>query len=228
MIRQTLCIIFMTSAIGVVCSGCGDTAARGLATDTLQTTVTYEKSIDDKTNAEKGFYATQRNNLLRPIFGYVPVDENASASDNDSRLNDISVTDSLYYGSIVVSSQRDGSVVADKLIGANGKVALAPLFTYLDDGVTGERNDYNTLVVKQAQLSIRLTTGLAQLDSEAAKLAAVRAQLIKLSQKQTPVGEIQQLAQLGSSVRTLVTANQVSSKQSSAVHTPSQGQKANQ
>ena len=220
MLRQTILLGIAIAAGTAACSGCGDTAARQLATDTLQTTVVYEKDINDKVNAEKGFYATQHDNLIQPLFGYVPVDQRTSIGAAVSNTSDFSVTESLYYGTIVVSAQRDGVLLADKIITSNDKGSLTPLFAYLDDGVKQERDTYNALVQRQVQLSIHLSSGLSQLNAQTAKLDAVRQQLVALSQKQSTNAQLQQLIELGTGVRKILADNKTSTGAKSASSSP--------
>ena len=183
-------------AVSLAVFGCGDTASQKLAADSTSITVAYEKQVDNKITAENGFYAAQRENLIRALMGYHP-DASGFSTSHD-------VVNSIYYGTVVVSGERDARLTAETIATSNGQKVMGPVVQYLDAGVNEEQGLYSSLSERQAQLSEKLTEGLTPLNEQKAKLETVRANLVTLSQPLSNENQMRQLADLGKATQKIL------------------------
>jgi len=183
-------------AVSLAVFGCGDTTAQKLAADSVSVTVAYERQVDNKITAENGFYAAQRDNLVRALMGYHP-DASGFSTSHD-------VVDSIYYGAVVASGERDARVTAETIATSNGQKVMGPTLQYLDAGVNEERGLYSSLSEREAQLSEKLTQGLTPLNEQRAKLETVRGRLVTLSQPLSNKDQMQQLVDLGKATQKIL------------------------
>lgn len=187
----------LAGAVSLGVFGCGDTAAQKLAADSASTTVAYEKQVDNKITAENGFYAAQRDNLIRALMGYQPDALGFSTSN-------VVVVNSIYYGTVVVSAERDARVTAEAIATSNGQKVMGPVLQYLDAGVNEEQGLYTGLSERETQISERLTQGLTPLNEQKAKLETIRARLVTLSQPLSDKDQMQQLVDLGKATQKIL------------------------
>lgn len=163
-------------------SGCAEPeAARDMATHTAATLATYEKQVNDKVLAEKGFYKKEVAEIRRFLIGEVNL---GTKDGDDSKLRP--VQRSLVYGRIVNGTNRDARLAAEAMIYARKVDVMGRAIAFVKRGVDDDLALYRELSERRTALQESLIKELAKIDQQKARLAKVKNGLAKLSKSSDP------------------------------------------
>ncbi len=166
-------------------SGCAEPeAARDMATHTAATLATYEKQVNDKVLAEKGFYKKEVAEIRRFLTGEVNLGTLGTKDGDDSKLRP--VERSLVYGRIVNGTNRDARLAAEAMIYARKVDVMGRAIAFVKRGIDDDLALYRELSERRTALQESLIKELAKIDQQKARLAKVKNGLAKLSKSSDP------------------------------------------
>lgn len=211
--------------------------AKHLAGTTISELTAYEKSVEDKINAEKGFYRAQ-SALLGELQGYSVLPKASTAPANTSKPQSAATTvtklmalergdqesptpatdpdqavtarlrKSLPYLHISMASERDVVVAIDKVLGQGTPAARSALMSYVSDGVTNDNAQVEKAVLSRQLLDASVMANLAKLDSGKSNLNAAREALTQTIQKKSFFARMKDALSFGKEARSLYEAKQ--------------------
>ena len=190
--------------------------ANHLAATTISELAAYEKSVEDKINAEKGFYREQSAKLIElqgysvlpkvPAAQAVPQQPSGETAKSDPAADRI--RSSLPYLRITTASERDAVVAIDKILGQGTPTARSAFMSYISDGVVSDGAQVEQAVQSRQLLDASVTANLANLDSGKSNLATAREALTQTIQKKSFFARLKDALSFGKDARDLYEAKQ--------------------
>lgn len=176
-------------------SGCAARrAAEDLVVNVGHLTLEYEQVRDAKVEAEKKFYAEQKETLSR-IWG-----KTSAVTDPQPRDSDIKKT--IAYGRIVMVMEQDAVAVAESFVASPGvPQAWSGLTDFLAKGLNSDLEVYLEARRRQEQLNISLVKELVAIDQQTEHLENIRASLLELEKNPTLESRLKQFFNIGAAVR---------------------------
>jgi hypothetical protein len=169
-------------------------AAEDLAAETGRLALEYEHARDRKVQAEKKFYADQKE-TLRQILG-------GTSGITNPKPQDLNVTKTVVYGRIVTATERDAISLAESLIASPGIPQVwSGLTDFLEKGLKDDWESYLEARRRQEQLNTDLVKGLIIIDQQTEQLESMRNNLLELGEEPTLKARAKQLFDLGAAVR---------------------------
>lgn len=118
MTKTELSLLATTLAVGILCSGCGETLAQGIAGQTVQNLAIYEAEVTRKIDAERGFYRSQIENLSQSLAPTKAIDTRYPDGRQvlpQTAGESIPVEQTLIYGRIMTDAEGEAIGVAEAL-----------------------------------------------------------------------------------------------------------------
>jgi hypothetical protein len=201
-ILRPLIVLIFACALGA----CGDTAARGLAVDTLGRTVGYESRVDSELALENGFYENQRQLIESYLLGCeadtAPVTTAAKTKTPQPASCDVPIQYSVEYGAVRETSEREALITAEEIITNQDARVLTLTLNYVQGGVQQQQQLDGQLLADQKEIDNSLTEGLQKLQVQKSQLETIKKDLAQLTIKETPAYEAKLLIQMGTAVKT--------------------------
>ncbi len=194
-------------AVVILTAGCtGNQAARDVAANTSKALSSYEKGIAAKIAAEKAFYAQEQAKLVEILLGTVCPDSDAAiaAGDKKKKCAPRKVTDTLLYGRIVNTANREARLAAESMVLDARPKHMAMTIKFVLEGVAEDFTFHRTISQRRADLRANLLKELAKLDSQKKKLEAVRKKLDKLAKPSDALSDFKVLQAFAGELKKIV------------------------
>jgi hypothetical protein len=161
-----------------------DRAVSRIALHTAQSVAGYDAAVSRKVAAEKAFYQRELTDL-RQILGGIPSDEVLGLAEarQPAQTELERLQNSLPYGRVVTSAQRDARILADRIINGSSPAAMEALVSYVDAGVSAEQADVLDFIKRQRALANDFQAGLAPIKQQQDQLKALRNAMTQLAAK---------------------------------------------
>lgn len=192
--RKSLLGAVLVGTLTLNTSCAANKAAVNLAANTGRLTLEYEQARDAKVEAEKKFYADQKE-ALRQILG------GTSAATN-SEPKDLEVQKTVVYGRIVTTTERDAIALAESLTASPTIPQVwSDLTNFLEKGLKDDWEAYLETRRRQEQLNTDLMAELVKIDQQTERLESIRNNLLELEEAPTLQSRFKQFFNIGEAVR---------------------------